>query len=244
MAVAIVSVSFLPCPVLFQLADESGEVQYATQTVTVTDRDAKALGQPVGSTTTVLLTAYPGGHSGASTSAGGDSAAAGGTEQQPCNPTSDAAAAAVTGSQQYLTSTTQPSNTAGNVQVVYSASHIDPMPDSMSSDPTNPDLAVEFTSLPSTRVVSDAGMIGHSRTSRMATSQADSMGASDYLNPTKVMMPHADSNVGASREADTTNDLAAELIREYSLSTEGLERKPSHLTSGSSETKGTKSPES
>ena len=46
------------------MADETGEVQYATQTVTVTERDAKALGQPVGSTTTVLLTAYPGGHSG------------------------------------------------------------------------------------------------------------------------------------------------------------------------------------
>ena len=47
-----------------QVADETGEVQYATQTVTVTERDAKALGQPVGSSTTVLLTAYPGGHSG------------------------------------------------------------------------------------------------------------------------------------------------------------------------------------
>ena len=34
-------------------------MQYATQTVTVTENDAKALGQPVGSTTTVLLTAYP-----------------------------------------------------------------------------------------------------------------------------------------------------------------------------------------
>jgi len=46
---------------LQQIADETGQVQYATQTVTVTERDAKALGQPVGSTTTVLLTAYPGG---------------------------------------------------------------------------------------------------------------------------------------------------------------------------------------
>lgn len=36
-------------------------MQYATQTVTVTEGDAKALGQPVGSTTTVLLTAYPSG---------------------------------------------------------------------------------------------------------------------------------------------------------------------------------------
>lgn len=42
-----------------QVADETGQVQYATQTVTVTENDAKALGQPVGSTTTVLLTAYP-----------------------------------------------------------------------------------------------------------------------------------------------------------------------------------------
>lgn len=48
-------------------------MQYATQTVTVTERDAKALGQPVGSTTTVLLTAYPGGHSGGVESAASDS---------------------------------------------------------------------------------------------------------------------------------------------------------------------------
>ena len=43
------------------MADETGQVQYATQTVTVTENDAKALGQPPGSTTTVLLTAYPSG---------------------------------------------------------------------------------------------------------------------------------------------------------------------------------------
>lgn len=48
-----------------QVADETGQVQYATQTVTVTERDAKALGQPVGTTTTVLLTAYPSSHNGA-----------------------------------------------------------------------------------------------------------------------------------------------------------------------------------
>lgn len=241
-----VSFRFNVISLLFQLADETGEVQYATQTVTVTDRDAKALGQPVGSTTTVLLTAYPGGHSGASTSGGDAAAVVGGAEQQPSNPTSDPAVA-VTESQQYLTSTTQPSNSAANVQVVYSASHIDPMPDSMSSNPTNPDLAAEFTSPPST-----VGMMGHGGTaSGMATSQADanavSMGVSDYLNPTssrEVMMPHGDGNVGASSEPDTTNDLAAELIREYSLDTEGLGGKPSHSIPGSSEAKGTKSPES
>ena len=46
---------------LQQVADETGQVQYATQTVTVSDRDAQALGQPAGTTTTVLLAAYPGG---------------------------------------------------------------------------------------------------------------------------------------------------------------------------------------
>lgn len=91
---------------LQQVADETGEVQYATQTVTVTDRDAKALGQPVGSTTTVLLTAYPGGHSGGLA-------------------TADAG-------QQYLS---QPNVSPGvpNVQVVYSAAHIDSIPDSIVS---------------------------------------------------------------------------------------------------------------
>ena len=74
--------------------------------MTVTDRDAKALGQPVGSTTTVLLTAYPGGHSGGLA-------------------TADAG-------QQYLS---QPNVSPGvpNVQVVYSAAHIDSIPDSIVS---------------------------------------------------------------------------------------------------------------
>lgn len=61
--VIIVSINLHFFPFLaYQVADETGQVQYATQTVTVTDRDSKALGQPVGSTTTVLLTAYPSGH--------------------------------------------------------------------------------------------------------------------------------------------------------------------------------------
>lgn len=46
---------------LQEVADNTGQVQYATQTVTVSSKDAKALGQPPGTTTTVLLTAYPGG---------------------------------------------------------------------------------------------------------------------------------------------------------------------------------------
>lgn len=91
------------------MADETGQVQYATQTVTVTERDAKALGQPVGTTTTVLLTAYPGGHSGNGL----------GTPDT---------------SQQYLSP--PPSNSpthVPNVQVVYNASHIDDIPDSIVS---------------------------------------------------------------------------------------------------------------
>lgn len=236
-------------------------MQYATQTVTVTDRDAKALGQPVGSTTTVLLTAYPGGASTAGSGGGGG----GGTEQQPTNPTSDAAAGTIAAvsaaaTQQFLT-TTQPTSVAapGNVQVVYSASHVDPMPDSMaSSNPTNPDLAADFTSAPpppSTQIAPEMGpsgaTMGHGG---LATSQADgsavSMGVSDYLNPAssrEMMMPHAaNSNVGGANEADTANDLAAELIREYSLGTEGLERKANPLAqmAESAESKGNKSPES
>lgn len=102
-------------PMHTQMADETGQVQYATQTVTVTERDAKALGQPVGTTTTVLLTAYPGGHSGNGLG------------------TPDA-------SQQYLSPPSSNSPThVPNVQVVYNASHIDDIPDSIvstiSSDP-------------------------------------------------------------------------------------------------------------
>ena len=132
------------------MADETGEVQYATQTVTVTDRDAKALGQPVGSTTTVLLTAYPGGHSGATGSTVGTTSSG----EQLSNPSPEV------GSPQFLTS--QP-NAASNVQVVYSASHIDPL-----------------------------------------------------LPP-----PSTEGNVGGSNEEDSSNDLAAQLIREYSMGGDG-----------------------
>ena len=86
-----------------QVADETGDVQYATQTITVTERDAKALGQPVDSTTTVLLTAYPGGHSGATGS--------------------EASTAAQPVSDQLIT--TQQASSSTNIQVVCSASHVD-----------------------------------------------------------------------------------------------------------------------
>lgn len=224
---------------LQQLADETGEVQYATQIVTVTERDAKALGQPVGSTTNVLLTAYPGGHSGSANSAaaggggaegGGDGTTAGGREQAGSIPASDEEAA----SQQFLTS----QQNSGNVQVVYSASHIEPLPDSMAP---SSDLA-GFAAPPNPQV---PGMGGGG--SSVIRPQADTgsvpIGVSDYLNPAssqEMMMPHADvSGVGGASEADATNDLAAELIREYSLgAAEGAERKQGMVV------KDTKSPES
>ena len=139
-------------------------MQYATQTVTVTDHDAKALGQPVGSTTTVLLTAYPGGHSGASGQDAGTTPLSG--EQQTTSSTTDSA------SQQYLTS--EP-NTPGNIQVVYSASHIDTMPSGLadSSDVQRGSNLEDFT--------------------------------------------------------DASTDLAAELIREYSMGGEGLTGGPTDV---------------
>jgi len=136
----------------------------------VTDHDAKALGQPVGSTTTVLLTAYPGGHSG---STGQPTEATPLATEQPqsaiATATSNMAASSVAGesaSQQYLTS--QPSGGGGgNIQVVYSASHMDPMP----------------SSLPA---------------------------------PADVQQ------TAAGLFTDSSADLAAELIREYSMGSEGL----------------------
>ena len=127
------------CLLLSKVADETGEVQYATQTVTVTDRDAKALGQPVGSTTTVLLTAYPGGHSGGLATA--DSG------------------------QQYLS---QPNVSPGvpNVQVVYSAAHIDSIPDSIVSSISTGDTQTQgFASEPSTVATATSGSQGISDSS-------------------------------------------------------------------------------
>lgn len=127
--------------------------------------------------------------------------------------------------------------------MVYSASHIDPIPGTMSSDVTNTSLTnthlTDFTAGPS-QVGGDPGVRGQPDGSTSAVT----MGVSDYLNPapSQVMLPHGDGNVGGSGETDSTNDLAAELIREYSLGGEGLERKATHLTpiSGASEIKGSK----
>ena len=243
------------------MADETGEVQYATQTVTVTDRDAKALGQPVGSTTTVLLTAYPGGHNGAAASAttgaggpgggavtGGNPPSGGGGGgvgvtatggEPPTMSTSDASS-----HQQFLTSTQQPSTsaTAANVQVVYSASHVESIPGTMPSNVTNPPNLGDFTSAgsnPMGGVSNETGAITGIAPppqsvdpGSVAAAAAVAMGVSDYLNPNppssrEAMLAAAAASSQSSggvvdgamgmADADASSDLAAELIREYSL---------------------------
>lgn len=219
--------------------------------MTVTDRDAKALGQPVGSTTTVLLTAYPGGHNGAAgaggvagtggnppTGSGGGVTATGG--EPPTVSTSDAS-----NHQQFLTSIQQPSSstTAGNVQVVYSASHVEPIPGTISSDVTNPPNLSDFTSVSSTQMgeVSDESGGGTGMTGMVPPPQsvdphvvgggAVAIGVNDYLNPNPpssqeamlaaaAAQQHNQSSTGAGGMGETddaSSDLAAELIREYSL---------------------------
>lgn len=253
-------------------------MQYATQTVTVTDRDSKALGQPVGSTTTVLLTAYPGGHNGAAAAAaGGGGGAGGGAPGTGGNPPGGMAVGAGGGGggsgsggvgmtttggeppslspsdasshQQFLTTSQQASSatTAGNVQVVYSASHVEPIPGTMSSDVTNSQNIGNFTSAGSTHhhqmgvVGADGGGVsgGDEMTDMAAQHGAVAMGVSDYLNPNppssqEAMLAAAQQHNqaaaagvgvgnlgGMSADADASGDLAAELIREYALGGDG-----------------------
>ena len=211
---------------LFQVADETGEVQYATQTVTVTERDTKALGQPVGSTTTVLLTAYPGGHS----------RAVGGEVSAAAQPASEQLLATTQQQQQGSTST--------NVQVVYSASHMESISDSIgTSIPSSVSATAETFS--STLAVS-SGVVGEvsgvtstmsSMLSTMASTTtiptiADVVG-SEYLNPTagqEMMMGGATDSGGGGGGGNNTGsggsfggvnigenpaDLAAQLINQY-----------------------------
>lgn len=117
-------------------------------------------------------------------------------------------------------------------------SHIDPIPGTMSSDVTNTSLTnTHLTGFTADSSQGEDGVRGQPDGSASAVS----MGVSDYLNPapSQVMLPHGDGNVGGSGEADATNDLAAELIREYSFVGEGLERKATHLVpiSGVKDTK-------
>ena len=205
-----------------QVADDTGEVQYATQTVTVTERDAKALGQPVGSTTTVLLTAYPGGHSGA----------VGGEASTVTQPVSD----------QLLV--TQQNSSSTNIQVVYSASHMESISDSIcttipSSIPQTESetFTATFATSAVAAEVTDVGTsmggalsTATTRESEVTPSISDVV-ATEYLNSTTAT---ADASVGeemilgstengsgnvnpggSGNEGNTPTDLAAELINQY-----------------------------
>ena len=213
----------LVSPNNMQVADETGEVQYATQTVTVTERDAKALGQPVGSTTTVLLTAYPGGHSGA----GGSEAS---TVTQPV-------------SDQLLV--TQQNSSSTNIQVVYSASHMESISDSIgTSIPSSiPQTESEtFTATFATSAVaaevtdvstSIGGVLSTATTTKASevTPSISDVVATEYLNSTAATVDASvgeemvlggtengsgNINVGGSgNEGDTATDLATELINQY-----------------------------
>ena len=222
-------------------------MQYATQTVTVTERDAKALGQPVGSTTTVLLTAYPGGHSGAA-----------GTE---------ATTAAQPVSDQLIT--TQQTSSSSNVQVVYSASHIDsigtsaPSSSSAASDSqtggetftstlASSGVAPEVTSVNATSITTSIGGGGEGvipatvaattiqQPTPMDTDTAatisEIVGGTDYLNPTQAgdgaemivggATTGGDVTVGGAaagdaNEGDVPSDLATQLINQYSSVEDG-----------------------
>ena len=80
---------------LQEVADNTGQVQYATQMVTVSAKDAKALGQPPGTTTTVLLTAYPGGQRMPTEDGGEELFDAGGEREGSGAPDSSVAATSV-----------------------------------------------------------------------------------------------------------------------------------------------------
>ena len=216
-----------------QVADETGEVQYATQTVTVTERDAKALGQPVGSTTTVLLTAYPGGHSGATGS--------------------EASTAAQPVSDQLIT--TQQTSASTNVQVVYSASHVDSIGTSTPSSAPQTDsetftstlassgVAPEVTSVNVASITSgDGGMMPSTVAATVqqpipmdtATTIGDIVGGTEYLNPSQTgdgaemivggaTTGDDGSTVAAAvaNEGDASSDLATQLINQYSSVEDG-----------------------
>lgn len=206
-----------------QVADETGEVQYATQTVTVTERDAKALGQPVGSTTTVLLTAYPGGHSGSVGEAS--------TVTQPA-------------SDQLLVTHAQQNSSSTNIQVVYSASHMESISDSIStsipssipqteSETFTATFATSAVAAEVTDVNTSMGGVLSTATTRASevTPSISDVVATEYLNSTtgtadasvgeEMVLGDTENgsgnvNVGGSgNEGDAPNDLAAELINQY-----------------------------
>lgn len=132
----------------------------------------------MGSTTTVLLTAYPGGHSGAMGS-------------------SDSG-------QQFLSQPTT-STSAPNIQVVYSAAHIDSIPDSIVSSISTSDGGQTETF--GTNVNVGQGDGAHQTT-------GDSSGA-EYLNPAGQGIVMATASQEGSGQATSQADLAAQLISQY-----------------------------
>lgn len=168
----------------------------------MTDRDAKALGQPVGSTTTVLLTAYPGGHSGAMGS--GDSG------------------------QQFLSQTSASTNVP-NVQVVYSAAHIESIPDSIVSSMSTADGG-------------QTENYGTDTNTKRSDSTSQPIGVSigaEYLNPAGqgiVMATSSQEGSARSTEEASQADLAAQLISQYAgaepATFQGTDRNTTTATTG------------
>ena len=166
----------------------------------MTDRDAKALGQPVGSTTTVLLTAYPGGHNGSSSNRVGEGVAS----------TSQDASGGLLSSQVSSTGTGNPPN----IQVVYSAAHVDPIPGTMvSSKASSVSQTVSFNVSTST----DASGIPSSED--MAVSVGN-----EYLTAAASReLLEATSNISTipNQGDDGSTDLAAQLINQYTAGVGG-----------------------
>ena len=133
----------------------------------------------MGSTTTVLLTAYPGGHSGAMGS--GDSG------------------------QQFLSQPTT-SASAPNIQVVYSAAHIDSIPDSIVS-------SISTSEGGQTEAFGTNVNVGQGDGTNQTI--GDSSGA-EYLNPAgQGIVMATSSQEGSGQGTSQAADLAAQLISQY-----------------------------
>lgn len=166
----------------------------------MTDRDAKALGQPVGSTTTVLLTAYPGGHNGNAANRIGEGVAS----------TSQDASGGLLSSQANSTGTGNPPN----IQVVYSSSHIDSIPGTLASSTTT---SVSETVPFSVSTSTNASSIPSSED--MAVSVGN-----EYLTAAASReLLEATSNISTipNQGDDGSTDLAAQLINQYTAGVGG-----------------------
>ncbi len=166
------------------------EMKVPTQTVTVTDRDAKALGQPVGSTTTVLLTAYPGGHNGNNVTRSDDVIAADST-------TGGAFLASQANS--------GPGNPPPNIQVVYSGTGIEGSVPTPQSDVPSFPSSTTTNQIPSASAVLQASVANEYLTA--AASQ-------ELLEATSSI------STIPNRGDDVSTDLAAQLMNQYTAGVE------------------------